>query len=257
VVDAEFVARWAERLGTSVADAVAVVLKGSHARGDAGPYSDVDFDVLTVGGPRFEYPLHFAEIDGRTVHVSVAVRDVHGWLADDEPERWALLLPAYEPTKLVWAVNDKWRGQIEGYTPLHRPGDPELEELIGTLGTVRNAQAAGDELALRYAAQQLAELCPSVLRPLNPSVRVGSRIGALRVALDFPVAPIGYQEDMLTCLGLRGEAVSGEDVHDAAYRLVTGVVALLQENVDLITPLVPPDLPESLRSGMLDRYLRN
>jgi len=54
VVDERFVDRWAGRLRREVPEAVAVLLGGSHARGDAGPHSDVDFDVLVPEGPRDE-----------------------------------------------------------------------------------------------------------------------------------------------------------------------------------------------------------
>ena len=52
IVDEAFLAAWVERLRATVPKAVAVILKGSYARGDAGPHSDIDFDVLTAGEAR-------------------------------------------------------------------------------------------------------------------------------------------------------------------------------------------------------------
>ncbi len=46
VVDERLVDRWADHPRPEVPDAVAIFLAGSHARGDAGPRSDVDFDSL-------------------------------------------------------------------------------------------------------------------------------------------------------------------------------------------------------------------
>ena len=50
------VERSVARLRREVPDAVAVYLGGSRLRGEAGPYSDVDFDVLVPQGPRDEWP---------------------------------------------------------------------------------------------------------------------------------------------------------------------------------------------------------
>ena len=54
VVDERFVDRWAGRLRREVPEAVAVLLGGSHARGDAGPHSDVDLLVIKSGAHRLE-----------------------------------------------------------------------------------------------------------------------------------------------------------------------------------------------------------
>jgi predicted nucleotidyltransferase len=51
VVDERFVRRWVERLRAEVPDAVAVFVGGSWPRGDAGPLSDVDFDIVVPDGP--------------------------------------------------------------------------------------------------------------------------------------------------------------------------------------------------------------
>ena len=74
-----FVAAWVERLRLQEPDAVAILLKGSAARGNAGPHSDVDFDVLTVSGPREAYLAYLVETgEGWLTHVSVAVHDLEG-----------------------------------------------------------------------------------------------------------------------------------------------------------------------------------
>ena len=52
----ELVGEWVARLRREVPDAVAVFLTGSQLRGDAGSYSDIDFDILVADGPRDEWP---------------------------------------------------------------------------------------------------------------------------------------------------------------------------------------------------------
>jgi predicted nucleotidyltransferase len=69
MIGEEFVQRWVRRLRREVPDGVAVFLGGSYVRGDAGPSSDVDFDVLVADGPRDEWPVWFDAEEDRLVRV--------------------------------------------------------------------------------------------------------------------------------------------------------------------------------------------
>lgn len=91
MVDERFIAAWTERLVQGVPGAVAVLLKGSHLRGNAGPFSDVDFDVLVDGTEIADPYLSWIEPDtsGRLVHVSVALlRERLGEVVADLPPDW-------------------------------------------------------------------------------------------------------------------------------------------------------------------------
>ena len=209
---------------------------------------------------REEYPAYFDERPGgRLVHVSVAVRDVAGWLAEAaEPVEWALAFPAAEAMRLMWAADD-CPGELlalldRAYLP-HPSGDPELEDFLAALGKVRHARAQGNDLALRLAAQVLARLCPSVLQIINPEVRVGTRHEALLAALALPVSPPSYREDMLVCLGLSGDATTGDEVGATAERLVRGVLELMRPCAARLAAHVPPALLTPLADGTLQRYV--
>jgi Nucleotidyltransferase domain len=162
MVDEEFVRRWVHRLRQEAPGVVAVFLAGSHVRGNAGPSSDLDFDVLVAGGPRDELPAWF-DIDGsRTVRVEAWVRDLDQWLASQqESQDWAFGRAAAEPLRLCWVADGPWRARLERSRLLHPAGEPELDHFLDDLGKVANAHGRGDELALRLAAQDLA-------RPLLP-----------------------------------------------------------------------------------------
>ena len=249
---------WTGRLRREIAGAVAIILKGSHARGAAGAFSDIDFDVLVEDDPREDY-LAFFEEDGRgrLRHISVAVQDVTGWLADaDEPVSWSYGLPAAETTRLLWVRDDAMRDCLDRPARLHPPEEPELEDFIEAWGKIRNAFARSDDLLMRISAQKLARLCPTLLRPLNPEVAPANRIEAMRAVLAFPVAPAGYGEDVLRCSGLVADAVPMPDLHDSAQRLALGTVDLLMEHLDTIGPMLPPDLAAALAEGRLARYIR-
>ena len=251
------VAMWVERLQRDEPDAVVILLKGSAARGDAGPHSDVDFDVLTASGPREAYLAYLVETGEEwLIHVSVAVHDIAGWLAQEtEPAAWAFALPVAEATRLVWTRDDTWHERLARPSLPHPPGQAELEDFIADFGKVKNAHVARNELALRLAAQGLAQRCPSLLRLVNPAVQAGTRYEALLASLDFPLAPPGYREDLLVCLGLVGRATTADEVHTAAGRLVTGVVEVLQPHAQHLGSEFEAHLPVYLADGTLRRYV--
>jgi phosphoribosyl-AMP cyclohydrolase len=258
MVDAEFIERWARRLRQEIPGTVAVLLGGSYLRGDAGSSSDVDFDVLVADGPRDEWPTWF-DVDGeRLVRIDAWVRDLPRWLASqEEPQDWAFGLPCSEPCQLLWTADESLRVQVDRSALGHPAGPPELEHFIADLGKVANARERGDELGMRLAAQDLARSSPGLLRPLNPDPRppVGSRRAALLAVLAFEVAPPGYHQDLLACLGLSERPSDADAVHAAACRLATGMVDLLETRLDTLTPLLTPQISASLRDGSLRRYV--
>lgn len=252
--DAGFLDDWAARL-REFADrpVVGIMLRGSHARRAATAHSDVDLDVLVGGAPYAARRAYLARTPGRLTHVSVAARDVHSWVAHlGEPADWAFGLPVLAPARLLWA-DAHWRPRIDLPVLCQPAGEPQLEELIATLGKTAGARAADDHLGVRLAAADLARLCPSVLRLANPSVRVASRRAAFAAALNLPVAPPGYREDMLLCLGLRPGAPG--QLWAAAVRLVTGTLPLIRPYAAEVAGTAGSDLAEALLDGRLDRYV--
>lgn len=254
--DDQLIRTWADRLRSEFPNAVAIILKGSHARGGAGRFSDIDFDVLTEGERVERYPVWIEpDSSGRPRHISVAVQDLDAWLdAGSEPESWAFGLPVREDTRLLWTARPELRATLDRPWRPHPPEDPELEDFVESLGKARNALDASDEPGLHLATRGVARYAPTLLRPLNPDVWASSPRTALEGVLSFAVAPPGYRTDMLACLGFTPSA-SPTALFDAASRLVTGTLALLMEHIDTVTPLLPDDLAELLRHGTLRRYV--
>lgn len=250
-----FLDDWAARLRRAAdRPVVGILLRGSHARRAATAQSDVDLDVLVGGAPYAATRAYLAEAPGgRLTHVSVAARDVRSWLTRlGEPADWAFGLPVTAPVRLLWAEDD-WRPRIDLPVLCQPAGAPRLEEVVATLGKLVGARCAGDHLGVRLAAADLARACPSVLRLANPTVRVTSRRGAFTAALDLPVAPATYRDDMLRCLGVR--PASTPLLCAAAGRLVTGTVPLVRPYAAEIATVAGGDLADALGDGRLDRYL--
>jgi predicted nucleotidyltransferase len=249
---------WVDRLRREIPNVSAVILKGSYARGEPGPHSDLDFDVIVDREPFEEYRVWFEETDaGGLRHVSVAVRDLAGWLTDArEPAYWAYGLAAAETTRLIWARDEMIRAQLDHPARVLPPGEPELEDFIEAFGKITNAWCQRNDLAIRLAGQKLGSLCPGLLRPINPDVQPSNRRAAMLAALNFPIAPEGYQEDVLLCLGLSGRASTLEDINSAGRRLTFGTIALLRANAEGFRGLLPDDLHGYLMDGTLERYIR-
>ena len=252
----ELVGEWVARLRREVPDAVAVFLTGSQLRGDAGSYSDIDFDILVADGPRDEWPGFVAVRGGRPVRVSTWIRDVDAWLAgSQEPQDWAFRLACADPLRLCWA-DESWRDRLDRTELTYPVGPPELDHFEGEVGKVANAWVAGDEPVLRLAVADLALSVVSVLAPLNPRPPVRSRAEALHCLLGFDRAPAGYRADMVTCLGLRGEPNTAA-VAAAARRLATGTLGLLRTHEETLAPLLPAHTVRSLRDGSLYRLVED
>ena len=256
MVDDAFLHPWVDTLRSEEQGVLAVLLTGSHARGVPEPHSDVDLLVLTRDEPLVEYRARLVELpDGRLLHISIGAERWEAWLAQEtEPADWSWYLPAVEMARVLWSapeVEERLRRPV-----IERPpAEMELEDFLECAGKVKNARLRGDELALRLAAQGLAERCPSVLRPLNPVQRPGTRYQALVAALDLPTAPPGYRDDMLLCLGLTGHPSTMDDVYAAVLRLATCALELLRPHAARLTPELEPDLGEYLADGRLQRYL--
>ena len=256
MADNDLITTWTDRLRHEIPDAVAVLLKGSHVWGDDGPHSDIDFDVLVDGPETERYPLWIEpDASGRLRHVSAGVRDLASWIADgNEPEPWALGLPVREPTRLLWAATPALRKRRDRWWGGHPPAAPAIEDWFECLGKMRNAARRDDDLGLRLAAQGIGRYTPTLLRPLNPAAFATGPRSAIDLVLAFPVAPEGYRDDLLACLGLT-DGVAADALMRAADRLVTGTLALLSEHLDVVAPLIAGDIAAILRDGTLTRYI--
>lgn len=239
------------RLRAEHADAVAVVLKGSHARGEAGPWSDIDFDVL-VSTPDTEIYRTWLERDGdRLVHVSAAVESIENWLADAEhPVGWSLGLDADETTRLLWAASDELRTLLDQPAKSHPAMEPEVEDSVEYLGKIHNALSKGDAIGVYRNAQKLAHLIPTLLIPVNPPVIATNSRRVVELITAMPNVPQGFAEDWLTCIGYV-DARTPESTAQAAERLVRGALALLPPDPES----VGDDIARIMSDGSLYEYL--
>lgn len=240
-----------ERLRAEYADAVAVVLKGSHARGEAKPWSDVDFDVLVSSPDVEEYRTWIEPVGDRLVHISVAVESLTSWLVDsEEPSPWSLGFPTVETTKLLWAVDARHHALLDHPHRTHPAHEIEIEDTMEALGKMRNALIRGDSIGLYRYSHKLATLIPSMLIPLNPVQSVSNARQAIDAVISLPNVPDGFARDWCICSGYV-DARTPESTLATAEKMFLEVLAMLPPDPDV----VGEDFATLLANGTLLKYL--
>lgn len=229
----------------------AVVVTGSYAKGSADESSDLDLRAATSGPVRQPYRMWAEKRAGRPLHVSAGAKTIEEWnSARSRPAGWSLGFPAVYDARYLWATAAarELLGDPENH---HPPAPPELEDFVEHTVKVRRAARLGDALGARWSSQAAATLAPALLRSLNPERSVRDRRDALDAALTLPVAPEGYRERMLVCLGIA--PASDEDVVEAAVGLARSLLAFLREqNPDVDSQ---PEIGDCLADGTLERWL--
>jgi predicted nucleotidyltransferase len=232
----------------------AVVLCGSHARGEGAPFSDVDIMALTDGPPKRQERAWFEiGMEGQMLHVSVGAESLEDFEeAETEAASWALGFPVEDTMQLAWATPKGHAVLGDDPSEWLPAGTPELEDFVEFYMKVRRAEATDDRLLLRWAARNLAEYATGLLRPFNPVLNVRTPIEALRVALSFEEAPEHFRHDAELCMGL--SPTLEPQIAQAAKRLVAETLSFLRERLGA-EAFANDDIRAALRDGTLEAYV--
>lgn len=241
----------------------AFMVFGSFARGDAGPYSDVDLRIITAGEPVERDRVRFLGGDqGPLVHVSIGSRSFTELATSlKKPDEWpwmaGILARAHvldDPDDLVGTL----RRLVETHRPAHLITAAgmhyDLETLLEGITKCKNAHASSDDGEVFVNARHVAEYAIVLLLTVNDVVPALGRRAWRTRAVTLPVAPPGYGADIALCTGDAGQARTGAEVFAAAMRLGEGTLRLLMERHERL-PLHGA-LASYLRDGTLLRYVR-
>jgi hypothetical protein len=241
----------------------AFVIFGSFARGDAGPYSDVDLRIITAGEPVERDRVRFLGGDaGPLLHVSIGSRSFAELAALlQKPDEWPWMAGILARGHVLDDPDDLV-GTLRRLVETHRPArlttaagmHYDLETLLEGVTKCKNAHAAGDESELFVNARHVAEYVLFLLIALNEVVPAPGRRAWRMRARALAVAPAGYGADLALCTGDTGQARTSAEVFAAAMRLGEGTVQLLMERQAQL-PLQGA-LATYLRDGTLLRYVR-
>jgi hypothetical protein len=247
--------RVAGRLCELEPSGVALVVRGSYARGIQTPTSDLDISVLVprMSSTSSAWRTWFEPREGGLpLHVSAGTHTIDEWLASRERAAdWALGFPALTEARYLWATPEAREALGDPPSNPHPPAPAELEELVEAVSKLRRAAGARDSVGLRWHAQAAGRVSPGLLRALNPDVVVRDRLEAVRAALELPVAPEHYRADLAVVLGL--EPVADETFEVVALRLARELLAFLRERKPDVDP--QPGIADALADGTLERHL--
>ena len=247
----EFILGFMDRLRDEYPHAVAIILKGSHARGEARPWSDVDFDVLVSTQAVEEYRTWIEPVGERLVHISAAVETLDAWIDDgDAASSWSLGFPTIETTKLLWAIDEEHRKLLDQPYQLHPAHEVEIEDTMEALSKMRNALDRGDHIAVYRNANKLATLIPTMLVPINPTRSVANSRQAIEAVLALENVPTGFAQDWLYCMGYV-DSRTPEATLETAARMFAGVLAMLPVDAKV----VGEDFARLISDGTLMAYL--
>jgi lactoylglutathione lyase len=237
-------------------DALAILVHGSYAAGQATRLSDLDIVTLTSGEP----PGHadvawFEPISDRLLHVSTGAVELNVFLENvARPAAWSLGFPTEEPLVPLHEVDNVVREKLGDPPFIRRPAsEPELEDFVEYTVKVRIAGESDDGVAVRWHARNAARLAPGLLLALNKEVRVRDALQAVRAGLALQVCPPRYHELMPMLLGL--EARPTDVVARASLDLAHSLLRYLRDRRPDVDP--QPELARYLTDGTLERYIES
>jgi predicted nucleotidyltransferase len=211
---------------------IGMMVHGSVARGEPGPFSDIDLVVVTGKGKK---PLAFSFFDG-DVYVGV------GFLRVAELERefnypktffWArgsakATRILYDPKGILKRILIRWRQAKPSHQILEKSLWDDYHNIIEYSGKLRNGWRNGDEYLTRYAARVIGQHVERVVITLNETSIVSENYVWHQV-LKAKKRPRHLGTDYPIVLGIRGTKETSK-VYRSALRLCSETLRLISKD---------------------------
>jgi len=150
---------------------IGVMVHGSVARGEPGPFSDIDLVAVTVRGRK---PSEFSYFDG-DIYVGVGflrVTELEREFGDPKAFFWArgsanASRVLYDPKGILKRILARWRLAKPSQQILEKSLWDMYHNIIEYSGKLRNGWCNRDEYVTRYAAQVIAQHVERAIITLN------------------------------------------------------------------------------------------
>ncbi len=213
-------------------DLIGVLVHGSVARGEPGPFSDVDLLAVTNGGRK---PLEFSYFDG-DIYIGVGfmrVAELEKEFTDPKAFFWArgsamATEVLYDPKGVLQGILARWRRANPSYQILEKSLWDMYHNMIEYSGKLRNGWRGQDEYMTRYSARIIAQCAEGALIVLN-SISIISENYVWHQVLKAEKRPRHLRIDYPIALGIKGTRDTGK-VYRSALRLCQETLRLVRND---------------------------
>ncbi len=205
-------------------------MHGSVARGEPGPFSDIDLVAVTSRGKK---PSEFSYLDGR-IYVGVGflrVADLEKEFNDPKTFFWArgsakANRVLYDPKGILKRILARWRQAKPSQQILETSLWDMYQNIIEYSGKLRNGWRNRDEYMTRYAARVIAQCVERAIIALN-DISIISENYIWHQVLKAKKRPKNLDTDYPIALGIRGTRETSK-VYRSALRLCRETLRLVR-----------------------------
>jgi predicted nucleotidyltransferase len=211
---------------------IGVMVHGSVARGEPGPFSDIDL-VAVVG--RGRKPAEFSYFDG-DIYLGVGflrVAELEREFNDPKTFFWArgsakATRVLYDPEGFLKRILNRWRLAKPSRQILEKSLWDDYHNIIEYSGKLRNGWRNGDEYMTRYAARVIGQHVQRAIIALN-EISIVSENYLWHQVLKAKKRPRHIGIDYPIALGIRGTKETSK-VYRSTIRLCGETLRLIRSN---------------------------
>ena len=213
-------------------DLVGVLVHGSVARGEPGPFSDIDLVAVTSRGRK---PSEFSYFDG-DIYVGVSFlrgAELEREFGDPKAFFWArgsakATRVLYDPKGILKRIIARWRSAKPSQPILEKSLWDAYHNIIEYSGKLRNGWRNRDEYMTRYAAQIIAEHVERGIIAMN-DLSIISENYLWHQVLKAKKRPSHMGIDYPIARGIRGTTQTSK-VYGSALRLCSETLRLIRKD---------------------------
>ena len=212
---------------------VGVLVHGSVARGEPGPFSDIDLLAVTSRGKK---PSEFSYFD-EDIYVGVGflrVAELEREFSDPKAFFWARgsaksTRVLYDPKGILSRILDRWRFAKPSQQILEKSLWDAYHNIIEYSGKLRNGWRNRDEYMTRYAAQVIAEHVERAIIALN-DLSIISENYLWHQVLKAKKRPSHFEIDYPVARGIRGTKETAK-IYRSTLRLCSETLRLVRSDL--------------------------
>jgi len=212
---------------------VGVLVHGSVARGEPGPFSDIDLVAVTSRGTK---PSEFSYFDG-DIYVGVGflrVAELEREFSDPKAFFWArgsvkATKVLYDPKGVLKRILARWRAAKPSKQILEKSLWDTYHNIIEYSGKLRNGWRNRDEYMTRYAAQIIAHHVERAIIALN-DISIISENYLWHQVLKAKKRPSQLGIDYPIARGIRGTKETAK-IYRSALRLCSETLRLIRSDL--------------------------